>query len=120
MKDNVTNIEFLKNFEDVCKSRGIAPSTALIKAGLSNSLYTKWRKNPEAVPNLETLIVIADFLHVSIDRLAGREEDNRVNINAYPGLSRLVNIWPTLGPNTTAQIMSYVDFITRREDNQTK
>lgn len=105
--------EFLQNFEEICRRRGIAPSTALKNAGLSNSLYTKWNKNPNTVPNLDTLKQIAIALHVSIDELAygDIEPRNIIDLVNYPSLQELLRARNRLTDTQMNEILRYAKYI---------
>ncbi len=104
---------FLLNFEEICRRRGYAPSTALKAAGLSNSLYTKWNKNPETVPNLTTLKLLADTLHVSIDELAYGDPDPGylTDLRNYPSLQNLVRVRYKLTQSQMDEILRYAKYI---------
>lgn len=106
--------DFLTNFKQICKEHGLAPTTVLKSAGLSNSLYTKWSKNPGSVPNLDTIKKIAAVLNVSTDDLAGTSRDIETsNLYRYPELRKIVVDWPSYGSNIQAQILQYIEFLTR-------
>ena len=62
---------FWDNFYKACTDKGYTPTALLKKLGLSNSLVTTWKKRP---PNGETLMILADYLEVSVDYLLGRTE----------------------------------------------
>ena len=64
---------FFDRFKALCDQRGISCKSAVMDMGLSNSIATKWKKTG-AVPQGETLQKIADYFHVSVDRLLGQEK----------------------------------------------
>ena len=104
---------FLLNFEEICRRRGYAPSTALKAAGLSNSLYTKWNKNPETVPNLTTLKLLADTLHVSIDELAYGDPDPEYlsDLRNYPAFYELIKNRTRMTQAQMEEILRYAKYI---------
>lgn len=61
---------FYDNFIKLCKTKGVAPSKALIEAGLSKSLNSKWASNPYSTPNGETLTRLAAYFGCSITELS--------------------------------------------------
>lgn len=105
--------EFLINFKEICSRRGIAPSTALKKAGLSNSLYTKWSNSPGAVPNLTTLKKIAEVLHVSVDELCygDFEPIGLTDLRNYPALQQLLRCRNKLTQTQMDEILRYAKYI---------
>ena len=62
---------FWDNFYKACESKNIKPTALVQKLGLSSSSATTWKKRP---PNAETLLILADYLEVSVDYLLGRTE----------------------------------------------
>lgn len=41
--------------------------------GISESLFSKWREKPSSKISSGTLVLIADYLHCSVDELLGRD-----------------------------------------------
>lgn len=64
---------FKKNFERLCRDRGLYPSAVCEKIGLSRSAWSDW--TDKSVPRKSTLKKLADYLGVSVDDLLGRNED---------------------------------------------
>lgn len=62
---------FWDNFYNAYLAKGIKPSAVVQNLGLSGGSVTTWKKRP---PNAETLLVLADYLDVSVDYLLGRTE----------------------------------------------
>lgn len=65
-------MNFYERFLNLCKARNVKPSRALIEAGLSKSLNTKWSNNQETVPNGKTVTALAEYFDVSVDELVPR------------------------------------------------
>lgn len=61
------NIQFKQRIKDVCNEKGITQKEMLKKLELGNSYMTQ-ADNPRA----DKMILIADYLDVSIDYLLGR------------------------------------------------
>lgn len=51
----------------LCDAKRVPYTRALIEAGLSKSLYSKWKDNPQAVPNGATLQKLSTYFGVPID-----------------------------------------------------
>lgn len=47
------------------------------ETGISESLFSKWKKNPTSDISSSTLALIAGFLGCSVDHLLGREEQEK-------------------------------------------
>lgn len=105
-------MSFLSNFEKICASRGIAPTRALRDAGLSASLYTKWKNAPLSVPNLETLDALASVLYVKIDEFAGRElcDYRTVDLKSFPELEELLNLCLTMPKAKREELLRFARF----------
>ena len=63
---------FWENFLTLCEKRGISPSYAAEKMGITTPSVTKWRRG--ATPRDTTLRKIAAFFGVSVGYLLGNEE----------------------------------------------
>lgn len=55
---------FFDKFTKLCKEKGVSETRALIDAGLSKSLRTKWAKKPETIPNGETITKLCNYFGV--------------------------------------------------------
>lgn len=66
---------FKNIFEQLCVSRGVAPSKVCQELGLSNATYSCWTE--ESVPRKTTLLKIADYFGVTVDYLLGKEEEKK-------------------------------------------
>ena len=63
---------FYDVFNSLCATKGVSCKKASLEMGLSNSIATKWKKTG-AIPNGETLNIIAEYFGVSTDYLLGAE-----------------------------------------------
>lgn len=52
--------------KEICKERGVSPSSVEKKAGLGNGAITKWNSFSPSVKNLKA---VADILDVSVNEL---------------------------------------------------
>ena len=94
---------FWDNFYKMCLSRGTKPNPVAKEIGISSGILTKW-KTTGTVPNGETLVKIADYLHCSVDYLVGAgihgqlAEQPQIKLLLAPALDRM------LGPNSLAAL----------------
>jgi len=71
-----TSYSIYEKYLDLCESRGKAPSVAAIEAGISKSLPSKWKKDPNAIPNGTVLLKLSAYFNVPMeyfcsDQIAG-------------------------------------------------
>ena len=59
-------LQIYNKIKEICKQKGITPSSVEKQAGLANGLITKWNDFNPTVRNLKA---VADVLEVSIDEL---------------------------------------------------
>ena len=57
----------------ILESKGISAYRLSKETGISESLFSKWKKNPTSEISSNNLCKIADYLSCSIDYLLGRE-----------------------------------------------
>lgn len=60
------NLLIYDRIKEICKVKGISPSSVEKKAGLGNGAITKWNAFSPSVKNLKA---VADILGVSVDEL---------------------------------------------------
>lgn len=72
-------MEHSQNILDVMGARGVSSYKMAKSTGISESLFSKWRKNPTSEISSANLVRIADYLDVSIDYLLGRTDKPEVN-----------------------------------------
>lgn len=68
--DNETIIKTIKN---LCKQNNITLGQMEKEVGLSQGLVSKWK---DKTPSLDKIIDIADYFHVSIDEVIGRNQNS--------------------------------------------
>lgn len=61
------------------EKRGISAYRVAKETGISESLFSKWKKNPTSEIASQTLVLIADYLNCSVDYLLGRTENPETN-----------------------------------------
>ena len=67
-------MSFLNTFTMLCNEMSKAPSAVCVELGLSNAIYTYWKRHG-AVPRPAMLKKIADYFHVSVAYLLGETDD---------------------------------------------
>lgn len=65
--------KFIENLLSLLEKRGITKTQFLTELNLGKNAISTWASN-ETLPNGNTLIKIADYLNISLDRLVGRAE----------------------------------------------
>lgn len=65
---------FYNNFDALLKERGIRAADVSKATGIAASTFTDWKKG-RYVPKIDKLLLIADFLGVSIDCLIGKGKE---------------------------------------------
>ena len=58
----------------ILEDRNLTPYQVAKETGLSESLFSKWKKNPTSEIASQTLVLIADYLSCSVDYLIGRTD----------------------------------------------
>ena len=64
---------------DVLNSKNISAYRLAKETGISESLFSKWKKNPTSDISSANLARIADYLDCSVDYLLGRTDNPAVN-----------------------------------------
>ena len=76
---NILHNEIIVNsIKSICKERGITIGELEKTVGLSQGLVSKWAKSS---PSLDKIIDIADYFHISLDEVVGREINNDKSSN---------------------------------------
>ena len=68
-------MEHSERILQILKDRGISGYKVAKATGITNSLFTEWRKKPSSNIYSNNLVKIADYLGCSVDYLLGRTED---------------------------------------------
>ena len=64
---------------DLLAAKGISAYRLAKETHISESLFSKWKKNPTSDISSSNLVRIADYLDCSVDYLLGRTENPSVN-----------------------------------------
>lgn len=60
---------------DIIKQRNISAYKLAKETGISESLFSKWKKKPTSEIASSNLVKIADYLGCSVDHLLGRTDE---------------------------------------------
>lgn len=105
-------MDFLKTFEILCERKGVSPTRALLDAGLSKSLYTKWKDKPEFIPNGLTLDKLSKYFVVSIDFLQSNPFGAEpTDLEGMPEIAELVRASKKMSPEIRRNILMYAKFL---------
>lgn len=77
---------FWQTFSELCNKSGIKPNPLGKILGISSGSLTNWKNG--SLPNGETLLQIADYFHVSVDYLLGRDVQSNEPISTSVTINR--------------------------------
>ena len=81
---NKFNTSLLVNkIESLCHEAGITKTKMLVDCGLSKSIMNNLKSG--SIPSVDKIAIIADYFHVSVDYLLGREESPQQGNNIQTG-----------------------------------
>ena len=100
---------FKEKFIDLCAKKGVSPSFACSKIGISPAAFSQWTS--ETVPRKVTQLKAAEFFGVSVDYLLGVEDEKKPpEKEVLPeGLEDLAELYSKLTPEmreTMAALLS--------------
>lgn len=96
----------------LCESRGISISNAMIQAGLSKSLATKWKQAEDFTPNADSLWKLSKFFNVSVDYFIDDSlGDNYVAFKETPEIVRLSIAMQNMTPEQRTEIIHYAQYL---------
>lgn len=106
-------MNFYESFLSLCDRRDVTPSRALLDAGLSKSLASKWKAQPTTVPNGETLQKLALYFCVSIDYFTNpsKKKGNKPSADGMPEMEQLLEAAHYMTPAVRQQILQYAKFV---------
>lgn len=101
----MNNENIVNSIKALCKENDITVGQLEREVGLSQGLVSKWK---DKTPSLDKIIDIADYFHVSLDEVVGR---NQINISdeflqvLYDKTSNKELLWTTFGDNLNEKII---------------
>ena len=72
-------MEHTENILRIMAEKNISAYRLAKEAGISESLFSKWRENPSSRISSSILVLIADYLDCSVDYLLGRTDNPCIN-----------------------------------------
>lgn len=94
------NEKMIENIRTLCKSNNISPAKLEEELGFSQGLISRWK---DKTPSIDKIIDIADYFHISLDEVVGRNENN-INDGFIKALyEKTINkeiTWKTFEPST--------------------
>ena len=82
---------FLEIFESLCAEKKVSPNKALADIGMSNAIYTNWKKRG-STPQGKNLQKIADYFGVSAGYLLGEKPDIHAPSIENPLIAEIVSL----------------------------
>jgi transcriptional regulator with XRE-family HTH domain len=99
-------------FETLCKARGITVSGAMIAAGLSKALATKWKGTPNYTPNADTIAKLCRFFNVSADYFLGSGNvEPYKTFNEIPEVNILLKAMGNMTEEQRREVYHYAKYI---------
>ena len=97
---------------------GLTQEKMAEKLNIKRATYANY-ENSNTEPTLELLIKIADFLHISIDELIGRKQENFIDkgLLSETELS-IINIMNKLNPAKIEKLESYAIALLQTQDDE--
>lgn len=98
---------FYDKFAALCKKKGVSETRALIEAGLSKSLRTKWMNKPATVPNGESLTKLSKYFNVPADYFMDLDIKKEPTSNRSELISSIIELFNQLTPEEAAKVLAY-------------
>ena len=99
-----------ERFEELCKERGIAPTTAMVQAGLSKALASKWKTSADVTPNGDSLSKLSKFFNVPVDYFLRDENDNITTRDPYD-IVMLTRALRNMTEQQRREVLHYAEYI---------
>jgi len=72
-------MEHSERILQIFEERGLTPYNVAKETGITNSLFSLWKKKPTSNIYSSNLVLIANYLDCSIDYLLGRTDTPEIN-----------------------------------------
>ncbi len=107
---------FIEKFEQQCRIRGEKPCSALERAGLSKSLWTKWKRQPDRTPYADTIQKLATYFGCPFESLVpDGVAPSIVPSGGSDTFTAIVNCVAGLSEDNQKHLLSYILFTYRKE-----
>lgn len=98
-------------FFALCQERGVAPSFAMVQAGLSKALATKWKQNPDITPNGETLSKLSKFFNVPADYFIVDKQGGQLVVRDPYEIMTLTRAMRNMTEQQRKEVLHYAEYI---------
>jgi len=101
---------FAERLKSLRKSKdGLSQAKLADELGVTQQAVGRWEKGLN-MPDNAILVKLADYFHVTIDYLQGREE-KRLPFVALPVVGNIIKMFAALSPQKQEQAASYIAFL---------
>ena len=101
-----------ERFKALCDSHGETVTHAMESSGLSRSLASKWRQNPDFVPNAKTLGALAAHFGISADYfLTEIAPDVPPAFDDMPEITMIARAGRKMTPQQRAEVLHYAQYL---------
>lgn len=98
-----------ENIQSLCRNAGVRGGKMCVDLGISKSLMTKLKDNPEKTINAETAQKIADYFGVSVDCVLYGDEKNKSTADNDDGLTNeFIQLFSQLSPEEQLRELAYL------------
>lgn len=108
-------VSFYEHYLALCRSRGVTPSRAAVDAGISKSLVSKWKTDPDAQPTGAIISRLTAYFAVPVSELLGEPEaaprpvtDEDIKFALFGGSEDIT-------PEMFEEVRSFAAFVKNRE-----
>lgn len=106
-------MNFYEAFCALCEEKNVKRSRALLDAGLSKGLLTKWVSNPETIPNGETLSKLCRYFCVDPSFFLKNEGSTADDDSASKLFAYKVGL---LTDAERTQVSEYIEFLLHKRE----
>lgn len=98
-------------FLALCREKGLTPSAAMIQAGLSKALSTKWKGSPDITPNGETLAKLSKFFTVPADYFISDKYEGIPSFHEPADIAMLAAAMRNMTEQQRREVIHYAEYI---------
>ena len=99
-----------ERFEELCKERGLAPTAAMVQAGLSKALASKWKVSKDFTPNGDSLSKLSKFFNVPADYFISDDSKQTVTRDSYD-IAMLTKALRNMTEQQRREVLHYAEYI---------
>lgn len=98
-----------ERFLNICREKSVAPTTAMVQAGLSKALANKWKTTPGFIPNGMTLVKLSKFFNVSADYFL--TDESNPNTREPADIALLSRAMRNMTEQQRKEVIHYAEYI---------